>query len=120
MVLDGKKVENSILDMLNPNDIESINVLKGASAITLYGDEGKYGVVLIATKEAAKKIVIKEAGTTHNISNISTASIIGYGDKDDSGVKNFLEKNPAVKDVYWWAHKSLKMQIELKDGTEET
>ena len=37
---------------LNPNDIETINVLKDASATSLYGSRGSNGVVLITTKRA--------------------------------------------------------------------
>ncbi len=38
------------LSMLNPNDIESISVLKDASASAVYGARGAFGVVLITTK----------------------------------------------------------------------
>jgi TonB-linked SusC/RagA family outer membrane protein len=40
------------LNYLNPNDIESINVLKDADATALYGSSGAYGVVIITTKKA--------------------------------------------------------------------
>jgi TonB-linked SusC/RagA family outer membrane protein len=39
------------LDNLNPNDIESIQVLKDASAAAIYGSRGSNGVVLITTKK---------------------------------------------------------------------
>ncbi len=38
---------------LNPNDIESINVLKGASASALYGSQAANGVIMITTKRGA-------------------------------------------------------------------
>ena len=38
--------------MLNPNDIESITILKDASATSMYGSQGSNGVVLITTKSA--------------------------------------------------------------------
>lgn len=37
---------------LNPNDIESIDVLKDASATAIYGSRGANGVVIITTKKA--------------------------------------------------------------------
>ncbi len=40
--------------MLNPNDIESVSVLKDASSAAIYGSRGTYGVVLITTKNATK------------------------------------------------------------------
>ncbi len=39
---------------LNPDDIESINVLKGASASALYGSQAANGVILITTKKGKK------------------------------------------------------------------
>lgn len=40
------------LNYINPNDIESINVLKDVEATALYGSAGAYGVILITTKRA--------------------------------------------------------------------
>ncbi len=61
-VIDGKKIEktdikrdstNAIvsLNSIDPNDIESITVLKDESATKAYGDSGKNGVIIIETKE---------------------------------------------------------------------
>lgn len=49
-VVDGFVSESDILSSLNPNDIESIDILKDASAISIYGARGSNGVVLITTK----------------------------------------------------------------------
>lgn len=47
-IVDGIPVDG--LDFLNPNDIESINVLKDAASAAIYGARGANGVVLITTK----------------------------------------------------------------------
>ncbi|MES2774826.1 MAG: N-acetylmuramoyl-L-alanine amidase [Bacteroidota bacterium] len=64
-VLDGVIKDKTLLNELNPGDIESITVLKGESATKLYGDGGKNGVILIYSKQAPKVPVtlniIKEA-----------------------------------------------------------
>src|SRR5688572_7298786 len=39
---------------INPDDIESINVLKGPAASALYGIRGQYGVLMITTKKGSK------------------------------------------------------------------
>lgn len=41
---------NSVMAMLNPNDIESIDVLKDASAQAIYGSQAANGVIMITTK----------------------------------------------------------------------
>ncbi len=42
------------LNALNPNDIESIEILKDASATAIYGSRGANGVILITTKKGSK------------------------------------------------------------------
>lgn len=51
-VVDGMPYDGSISD-INPNDVESMSVLKDASASAIYGARGANGVVLITTKRAA-------------------------------------------------------------------
>ena len=51
-IVDGKEIEN--INEISPNDIEKIDVLKGASATKLYGKKGAKGVVVITTKKNAK------------------------------------------------------------------
>ena len=46
----SKKVRPNALSFLNPQDIESIEILKDAAATTIYGSRGANGVVLIKTK----------------------------------------------------------------------
>ncbi len=71
-VIDGVPVDNSILNStyqqrgghgydygntaadINPNDIESVSVLKGAAATALYGSRAANGVILITTKKGGK------------------------------------------------------------------
>ena len=43
------------LSLINPDDIESINILKGANAAALYGSRAGNGVILITTKKGSKK-----------------------------------------------------------------
>jgi hypothetical protein len=50
-ILDGKEIIKEEFQELNPNNIDSVNVLKGESAIEKYGDKGKNGVIEIITKK---------------------------------------------------------------------
>jgi TonB-linked SusC/RagA family outer membrane protein len=49
-VIDGTPIENPDLASINPEEIESINVLKDASATAIYGSRGSNGVIIIVTK----------------------------------------------------------------------
>ena len=54
IIVDGVEVET--MDNVKPDDIESISVLKDASAKSIYGDKGKDGVVLITTKQGDARL----------------------------------------------------------------
>lgn len=64
----GGTSEQSRINDLNPEDIESIQVLKGASAAALWGSRAANGVVVITTKKG-------KAGDKVNISFSSTYSV---------------------------------------------
>lgn len=51
---DGQEVQNGLTG-INPRDIESIEVLKDASATAIYGSRGANGVVLITTKKRRER-----------------------------------------------------------------
>ncbi|WP_084708681.1 SusC/RagA family TonB-linked outer membrane protein [Hymenobacter norwichensis] len=53
IVLDGIPFPGSIGD-INPNDIQSVDILKDASATAIYGSRGANGVVLVTTKGGKK------------------------------------------------------------------
>ncbi|OJY87601.1 MAG: hypothetical protein BGP14_12875 [Sphingobacteriales bacterium 44-15] len=64
----GTYASGNPLDNINPNDIESIQVLKDASAASIYGSRAANGVVLITTKkgQAGKPVVDFNAYTGWN------------------------------------------------------
>ena len=70
-VVDGVPLMSaSAIETLNPRDIESIDILKDASATAIYGSRGANGVVLVTTKQGkAGKMRVDYTGTM-TISNI--------------------------------------------------
>lgn len=52
IVIDGVPVDQGF-ETLNPNDIESVNVLKDASSAAIYGSRAANGVILVTTKKGA-------------------------------------------------------------------
>ena len=62
----GKDMGDALSD-INPEDIESMSVLKGAGAAAAYGSRGANGVILITTKSGTKR---KGLGVTFNSSYI--------------------------------------------------
>src|SRR3712207_8527126 len=57
---------------INPDDIESLSVLKGASAAALYGSRASHGVILVTTKSASKRgLGIEYSGSLDFVSQLS-------------------------------------------------
>jgi len=61
-VVDGVVMED--IELMNPNDIEKIEVLKDASSAAIYGARGSNGVILVTTKRGAKdgEVVVRYDG----------------------------------------------------------
>jgi TonB-dependent SusC/RagA subfamily outer membrane receptor len=58
-ILDGEIISESVMKVIDPNKIESINILKDASAVAVFGEKGKGGVVQITTKKGGGYEVVK-------------------------------------------------------------
>lgn len=92
------------LDYVNPNDIESISVLKDAAASAIYGSRAPYGVVLITTKsgEKDKKTAIQYSGT-FQISQPSmlpkSASSVDFAKIHNNSFRNSLSEGPYAESV---------------------
>lgn len=55
ILVDGIQMDATYLNMLNPNDIESISLLKDAASAAIYGARATYGVMLVTTKSGQKE-----------------------------------------------------------------
>jgi len=108
----------SALNDINPEDIESMSVLKGANAAALYGSRATNGVIVITTKKGTKSkglgIDVSTSYTTDRIAylpeyqNVFGVGTKGYFDKNANG-QNILEKTyrsfgPRMDgtNVLWW------------------
>ena len=66
VVLDGMQTTSTVLALINPNDIESVSILKGGQAATLYGSAGINGALIITTKKGSKgKIKVGYSNSTN-------------------------------------------------------
>ena len=71
-VIDGLAI-NGPASFLNPEDIESIDVLKDASATAIYGSRGANGVILITTKKGKAGKSVLDFSSSLGISSLTRA-----------------------------------------------
>ena len=93
-VIDGVPVEDpSMLDAISPNDIQSMDVLKDASAAAIYGSRAANGVVIVTTKkgvEGSKPTVSFNYNVTTDV-QIKNFRIL-YGDEWRETVRRFAKE----------------------------
>lgn len=111
IVIDGVPMDNNkvgvtmgnsasnLLSTINPQDIESFNVLKDASATAIYGSRGSNGVIIITTKKGHKgqKPEVSYSGSVSVSQKKKTYDMMD-GDQYRAYVKSLFNKNDdAVK-----------------------
>jgi TonB-linked SusC/RagA family outer membrane protein len=79
---------------LDPNSIESISILKGLSATTLYGSAGRSGVILVTTKSGNTKNINKkmEVSVSQSLYFTKISSLPDYQNKYGNGFDNSYTK----------------------------
>ena len=106
----GGVSQGSRLNDINPSDIESVNVLKGASAASLYGSRAANGVVVITTKKGQRgeaKISFKSSYSFDEISErIPMQNTWGqgrsgvYGETRAESWGDYIADRPGGQDEY--------------------
>ena len=85
LVVDGIESRIDFIASINPEDIETMTVLKGASAAALYGSEATNGVVIVTTKRGSKNgkpiINLKQTTTSESLAYFPALqnTFSGYG-----------------------------------------
>ncbi|MEL7530909.1 MAG: TonB-dependent receptor [Bacteroidota bacterium] len=98
-IIDGVPVQDAFQNGLNPNDIETIQVLKDASAASIYGARANNGVIIVTTKKGS-------AGKT-------TVTYNGYVGIQNPVGRYDLITNPAdYSQVVWDAHENAGLEVD--------
>ena len=85
----GNRDGGDALSLINPDDIESISVLKGASASALYGSQGSNGVILITTKKG--KAGTFKVDVSSNLTIDNPDYLIDFDGPTQRNVDDFLD-----------------------------
>ena len=107
IVIDGVPVDNSgvkglanNLALVNPQDVESFNVLKDASATAIYGSRGSNGVIIITTKKGRRgqKPSVSYSGSVTVSSKKKTFDVMN-GDEYRDYVTRLTAGTPSAEDA---------------------
>ena len=100
IVVDGSPYGGSLND-INPQDIESISVLKDASSAALYGNKAANGVIMITTKKGKShklnfRIGVKQGMYTRGIPEYDKLGVNQWMEAMRSGMQSYWEKDGGV------------------------
>lgn len=89
VIMDEKKITETEFKKIKAEDIASISILKDASAVAVYGDEGNDGVILITTKRSNRDVKTIGSGSMDSLRG-DVRDLIEEIDKRSSQVSNQL------------------------------
>jgi TonB-dependent starch-binding outer membrane protein SusC len=104
-IVDGTPVTDSYVNFLNPNDITSVQVLKDASAASIYGSRASNGVIVITT---TRRGVSGPPRTTLSVRTGMSSPVRGY---DDFLILNSLDYFQILKQSYLNAGQAVPTNI---------
>uniref|UniRef100_UPI0040480DC7 SusC/RagA family TonB-linked outer membrane protein n=2 Tax=Algoriphagus sp. TaxID=1872435 RepID=UPI0040480DC7 len=119
IVIDG--VIGASLSTVDPNDIESMDVLKDGSAAAIYGTRGSAGVILVTTKSGKKgKAVVEYSGTAATESVARTIPIMNADEYRALPGSNDLGSNTDWFDAVTKTGVSFVNNLSISGGNEGT
>ncbi len=71
LVVDGIPTPIGFISSLNPNDVQDVNILKGASAAALYGPDGVNGVIIVRTRRGTSGTPVIAVSHTTQLTRVS-------------------------------------------------
>lgn len=104
-VIDGIPTNSNQLNSINPNDIESMTVLKDAAATSLYGSRASAGVIIITTKRGKDGQTKFDVGYEHAFSTEGIPKQLNGYYMDGGELTNYTLES--LKNYYLYSQKAL-------------
>jgi len=137
-IIDGIPVDEDNFRSLNPNDIESVNILKDASASAIYGSKAAGGVIEIRTKQGAAGQGVRinyqfQYGQTDQVDPgfeamssrqiLETQRTLGTGRGNgltDAEIADLAQVNTNWKDIFFETGTTQSHDINISSGNQTT
>ena len=94
------ETNQNILSMINPSDIESIQVLKDAAATSIYGSRGSNGVIVVTTKQGKDGINTFDVDISSGVSNWTKSDIGLASGPEYVAIMDLVRKNSRMNGLY--------------------
>lgn len=141
-MMPGTSYTVSPLSFLNPDDIESITVLKDATSTSIYGADGANGVILVTTKKGREGKLTISSSAQFGVSNIDSSTApkllnakqwmelakLAYQNAgldmrtfpfQDNDMNSYSTTDTNWRDVYYGTGNNLSANVSLSGGAKE-
>ena len=122
----GNKDGGDALSMINPDDIESLTVLKGASASALYGSAGLNGVILITTKRGksgkfkvtfSSSLTVEKAAYMMDFNSEAQSNVDAFLTSGSTAINSFAVSGGTDKTQTYFSYSNTKASGILPTNT---
>ncbi|KAB1067578.1 SusC/RagA family TonB-linked outer membrane protein [Tamlana haliotis] len=110
----GNRDGGDAMSLINPDDIESMTVLKGASASALYGSQGANGVILITTKKGKEGALAVNFNSSFTMDNVMSLPKL-QSEYQSVSVGQPIAENGRVADPKSWGAKASGLSNDPKE-----
>ncbi|MBP1840346.1 SusC/RagA family TonB-linked outer membrane protein [Formosa algae] len=110
----GNRDGGDAMSLINPDDIESMTVLKGASASALYGSQGANGVILITTKKGKDGALAVNFNSSFTVDNVTSLPEL-QSEYQSLSVGQAIAENGRVADAQSWGAQTDGLSNDAKD-----
>ncbi|WP_194767682.1 SusC/RagA family TonB-linked outer membrane protein [Tamlana sp. I1] len=110
----GNRDGGDAMSLINPDDVESMTVLKGASASALYGSQGANGVILITTKKGKDGALAVNFNSSFTVDNVVSLPKL-QSEYQSKSVGQPVAQNGNVSDPMSWGAKTSGLTNEARD-----
>ena len=111
---EGNRDGGDAISMINPDDIESMTILKGASASALYGSQGANGVILITTRSGKAGKMAVNFNSSYTIDKVTSLPEL-QTEYQSNSVGQAIGENGRVSDPKSWGDKTSGLSNTLDD-----
>lgn len=118
-IMDGVPIEAGVFQSVNPGDIESVTVLKDASAKALYGSRGSNGVIVITTKKGKAGKVAIEYRSQYGVSALTSTKFRMMNSAERKEFEEGIGVETGAEGGPFWTYSKLNPEYATKTPQEQ-
>lgn len=118
-IMDGIPIESNEFQAINPGDIESVTVLKDASAKAVYGSRGSNGVIVITSKKGKRGRVVVNYSSQYGLSTLTSTKFRMMNTAERKQFEEGIGEETGLTAGPFWTYSKLNPDYATKTPAEQ-